>query len=99
MTYYDAAQRSLGLYTSESQVFSRLSGASSFDARPEYIYDGGRLGRSTPELIPLLHLGTMNGLFVKNNVQHEVNMQWRYVSNHLCTGCTYMVILCDGCKE
>ncbi|KAJ7845513.1 hypothetical protein B0H14DRAFT_2584650 [Mycena olivaceomarginata] len=78
MTYYDAAQRSLGLYTSESQVFACLSGASSFDARPEYIYDGGGLGRSTPELIPLLHLGTMNGLFVKNHVQHELNMQRRY---------------------
>ncbi|KAJ7931947.1 hypothetical protein B0H13DRAFT_1857366 [Mycena leptocephala] len=84
MTYYDAAQRSLGRYTSESQVFARLSGASSFDARPEYIYDGGGLGRSTPELIPLLHLGTMNGLFVKKHVQYELNMQRRYVV-HICS--------------
>ncbi|KAJ7933613.1 hypothetical protein B0H13DRAFT_1855855 [Mycena leptocephala] len=30
--------RSLGRYTSASQVFARLSGASSFGARPEYIY-------------------------------------------------------------
>ncbi|KAJ7746100.1 hypothetical protein B0H14DRAFT_2637052 [Mycena olivaceomarginata] len=75
MTYYDAAQGSLGRYTSASQIFARLSGASSFGPRPEYIYDGCGLGRSTPERIPLFHLRTMNGFFVKNHVQYELNMQ------------------------
>ncbi|KAJ7888212.1 hypothetical protein B0H13DRAFT_1888528 [Mycena leptocephala] len=61
---------------------------SSFGAMPEYIYDGGGLGKGVCH-IPLLHLGTINGFFVKNYVRYELNMQQRVKFSSHRHGCPH----------